>query len=332
MLEGRQFPMFKIVQRPLLPVSGSWIDAAPFVGIMLLLGAAAYFAYYYKGQRREIARRLVQAGGAFFLVIFLHRCMCVLRGGVFGLQTLGRNNLIAFGDAVMMVALAAATVALGRVFCGWVCPLGLVQELLSKPGKMRLGMKSQKWSTIIGYLILGGIVVLLVWLAYLVRPANQFFVENVAAVWALGLLVVMFWAVPRRRRKDDPLRTVKYFSAAGYVVLSGVGVFVTSPWCVLYGDELDYSSVVSLLGVLLATMVIPLAWCRYLCFLGGGLALLTHFSPYKIRNQRQCRKCGQCEQLCPTGALAPGRIDHSSCVYCGLCIEHCGFEWEKGKQ
>jgi len=320
------FPLFKIVQRPLLPVSGSWIDATPFIAMFLLLGAAAYFAY--RGKRVQIARRVIQLFSAFFFIIFIHRCLCALRGWAFGMQLIGRNNLLAFGDLCIIVALVAFTAAFGRLFCGWVCPLCLIQEVISKPGRVRIGIKEPKVRNRIGLLLLVGVTILVVWFAYLVRPGTQFFVENVAAVWTIALLLLLFWAIPRQGN-DLGLRHARYVSAGAYLLLATAGVFVTNPWCTLFGDELDYSSIVSLAGVIAATLVIPLAWCRYVCPGAGSLAPVAFLSPYRIRNDQECKRCGECEVLCPTGALGPGQVDNSACIYCGLCLDKCGFRWQK---
>ena len=321
-------PLFKIVQRPLLPVQGSWIDATPFIAMFVLMGAGAYFVY--RGKRVQLARRVVQVFSAFFFIIFIHRCLCALRGWAFGMERLGRNNLLAFGDLCIVVALVAFTAAYGRIFCGWVCPLGLLQEVLAKPGRIRMALANRRVRNGIGLLLLGGVTILTVWFAYLVRPGTQFFVENVAAIWTVGLLVVLFWVIPHQG-EDVPARHARYVSAGAYLLLATVGIFVTNPWCTLFGDELDFSSIISLAGVLGAAVIIPLAWCRYICPGAGSLAPFALLSPYKIRNNQECKRCGECSIFCPVGALGPEKIDHSACIYCGACLDKCGFHWEKGE-
>jgi len=325
---GSGFPLFKIIDRPLLPVQGSWIDSTPFIAMFVLLGAAAYFAY--RGKRVQVARRAIQVFSAFFFIIFIHRCLCALRGWAFGMQLLGRNNLLAFGDLCIIVALVAFTAAFGRLFCGWVCPLALIQEVISKPARVRMSLTDKKSRNLIGFLLLVGVTILIGWLAYLVRPGTQFFVENVAAIWTIGLLVLLFWAIPRQSN-DLRLRHARYVSAGAYLLLAMAGVFVTNPWCTLFGDELDYSSIVSLLGVIAAALVVPLAWCRYVCPGAGSLAPVAFLSPYRIRNSQECNHCRECEAFCPTGALGPEQIDDSACIYCGNCLDKCGFHWEKPK-
>ncbi len=329
MEERLRVPLFKIVQRPLLPVWSSWVDAAPFVAMCVLLAGAAYFAY--RGKRIQLARRGMQLASAFFFIIFFHQCLCVLRGWIWGIQSIGRNNLTAFADLFMVVIWVGFTAGYGRLFCGWICPLALMQEAVSFPARIRLSLNQRKERYWVGYLIPAGLFIFVVWLAYLLRPGTQFFVENVAAVWVFALLVVLFIAVALEG-KDVFLRHVRYPSAGAWVGLAAVGIFVTYPWCVLMGDELDYSALIALVGLIAASSVIPLAWCRYVCPAAGPLELLARLSPFRIRNHKECTRCGECTALCPTGALEPNRIDHSQCIYCGKCLGKCGFAWEEPKQ
>jgi len=316
-------PLFKIVQRPLLPVSGSWVDAAPFVIFFVIFAVCPLLLRL--PRRAQWARRGSQFLCAFLFVIFLHRCLCVLRGWVFALKTVGRNDVIAFGYLCMFVLLVAFTLSVGRLFCGWVCPLGLFEELLSWPALRRSELPRRR-RLLAGYLVLTGICVLVVWLAVLVRPGTQYFSENVAALWGGGLLALLFFALPVERR-DAGLKRIKYVSLAFWLFLSVVGVFVTSPWCTLLGDEVDYSSIVALLSALSAAIVLPMAWCRYVCPMGAALGWLARYSPTRVRNSAACTDCGKCAGLCPMGAIQDGAVDQSSCIYCGKCVGTCGFGW-----
>ncbi len=319
-------PLWKIVKRPLIPIRDSWQDALPLMGLFILLALAVWGAFWLKGRRQQRLRRGVQVAAAFMFIIFLHRCLCALRGWVFGLELMGRNNLIAFGHMAMFVVIMAFTVGFGRVFCGWICPLGAANEALG--GLVRLRDRLGRGRRLLsGYLLLIGLIVIIVWVAWMVRPDTRFFAENIAAVWGIWLLALLLFALPRA---DDDLRIkrIKYASAIGWLGLSVIGVFVTNPWCVLMGDELDYSSLVSIMAVLSGGMIISMAWCRYLCPMGAALGLLSKLSPFRIRNDAGCTDCGECENLCPMNALDRTEIDQTSCIYCGKCVGVCDYHWE----
>ena len=321
-------PLWKIVKRPLIPIRDSWQDALPLIGLFLLLALAVWGAYRLKGRRQQRLRRIVQVAAAFLFIIFLHRCLCALRGWVFGLELMGRNNLIAFGHMAMFVVIMGFTLAFGRVFCGWLCPLGSASEALGKVPLLRQRLDPRR-SIVAGYLLLAGLIILIVWVAWMVRPDTQFFSENIAAIWGIWLLLLLLFAIPRAN-DDLRIKRIKYASAIGWLGLSVVGVFVTNPWCVLMGDELDYSSMVSILAVLSGGIVISMAWCRYLCPLGATVGLLTLLSPFKVRNDAECTGCDECADLCPMSALKRKEVDQTSCIYCGKCIGVCGFHWDSG--
>ncbi len=318
-------PLFKIVQRPLVPIEDSWIDAAPLV---ILFGMLLFAMWASRNLKRpQLARRISQCVGLFVFVIFFHRCLCALRGWVFGLKLIGRNDLIAFGHMCIFVMLTATAVAHGRYFCGWICPIGLLQELFGRVAQRRRRLDDRR-RLIAGYLTLVGLTVAMGWLAWLVRPRTQYLSENVAAMWGLAMLGLLFFVLPCERR-DWAWGKLRYASALAWIGIAALGVFVTNPWCTLYGNEVDYSSFVSLLTVVSASMVVSMAWCRYLCPLGGLLAACATFARYRIVNDvAECDGCGQCEEICPVGALQPGKIDHGACIYCSLCIGHCHFRWQ----
>lgn len=319
-------PLFKIVQRPILPVYGSWVDAAPFVIFFGILIAAHLARRYIRNPRRlKIARRIIELLSAFVFIIFLHRCLCMLRGWIFALKMVGKNDVIAFGHLCMFALLTALTLAAGRLFCGWLCPLGFLSELISGIPARRSRLPEVQ-RLVSGYLTLCGSCLLTFWLAYMVRPGTQFFSENVAAMWSATLLVLLFAALPMEHN-DYHLKKIKYISLTLWMFLSVVGVFVTSPWCTLFGDEVDYSSAVALLAVILASTVVPMAWCRYICPMGAALGWLAKHSPIRVLNPNPCTHCGRCRQICPMGALQDGHSDPTSCVLCGSCIGTCGFHW-----
>ncbi len=322
-------PLWKIVKRPLLPIRDSWQDAMPLVLLFVLMSVAAWGAYRLQGSKRQWVRRGTQVAAALIFVVFLHRCLCALRGWVFGLELMGRNNLIAFAHMAIFIIVMAFTIGMGRLFCGWLCPLGAASEAMRWITRWRERLGKRR-ALISGYLMLAGLLILIAWLAWMVAPDTGFFAENVAALWGVGLLVLLFFALPRAE-DDARLKRVKYVSAIGWLGLSVIGVFVTNPWCVLMGDELDYSSMVSILAVLSGGMIVSMAWCRYLCPLGATVGLLALLSPIKIRNSlspEQCTDCGQCRQVCPMNALDRTQVDHTSCIYCGQCTNTCGFHFE----
>lgn len=86
---------------------------------------------------------------------------------------------------------------------------------------------------------------------------------------------------------------------------------------------------VTLLSVALLVVIslfIRNAWCRYLCPYGALLGLLSLLSPFKIRrNAQSCIDCGKCAKNCPSRIPVDKLIQVRTveCTGCMTCVESC---------
>ncbi|MBN2356507.1 4Fe-4S binding protein [candidate division KSB1 bacterium] len=291
------------------------MDAFPVVVMFVFFIVSALLLIV--AVKKTTGRRIVQSVSLFIFVFLIHRCLCVIRGWAYGIIEIGRDDLVAFENLCMFVLIIGFTLLFGRIFCGWICPLGFLQELS--------GHLNRKQDRNMGALILY-VLLLIIAVGYLVffRPATDFFTENLAAIWSviLVLFLILFRLRPIRRTKN-----LKYYSLTAWVMLGLLSVYLTNPWCVLYGDELDYSSLLALFVVVSAASVHSMAWCRYLCPLGALLALVGRTGMIKLHSNG-CKGCinRQCEQVCSSGALKNGEIEMAECVLCGECIAKCNMD------
>ncbi|HBX38765.1 MAG TPA: hypothetical protein DEG76_16415 [Pseudohongiella sp.] len=74
-----------------------------------------------------------------------------------------------------------------------------------------------------------------------------------------------------------------------------------------------------LAAILLACVVVPRFYCRYVCPLGAALGVVSFVSPLRIKRVPQCTVCTVCEHACPTGAIRREKIDFKECVRCDIC-------------
>lgn len=75
-----------------------------------------------------------------------------------------------------------------------------------------------------------------------------------------------------------------------------------------------------------AGLLIPRAWCRYACPLGGAMSILGHLSLLRIRRSPvSCKGCSICNVACPVGidvATASPAVG-TDCIGCLKCIQIC---------
>ncbi|MDD5560706.1 MAG: 4Fe-4S binding protein [Candidatus Omnitrophica bacterium] len=310
---------WKMVERPILPIGNTYLDAFVFLAFFVLL----FFAGIALKNRKGIRLRLfVQATAFVFFVFIVHRCFCALRGTIFSFQDIGKNDLNVFNGLFIFVPLIAFTLMFGRIFCGWLCPLGFMQEAFFRNTFIKKFMLDPaprlKWLRL---LLSAAIFFAAIFLLFKFRPKTFFFVQNIAAFW--GLVTIIFSVFFLLNQEADlKLKNLRYLLLFAWLVIITLGIFVTDPWCALFGNEIDYSSFVGLFAVLASAVIVPMAWCRYLCPLGAALSLVTKFSQVKIKRKKDLvisKK--EARQVCYVQALDEKALDESSCLFCKRCVE-----------
>lgn len=164
----------------------------------------------------------------------------------------------------------------GRVFCGWACPMGVVQDLLARVPKLRALQRPR----------FGAVDRWLKGLKYAM----------------LALTLVAFCLL--NERFAVPVR--------GHSNLSLDGVRVA--W-LTYAPASRVRVVVLVAGVALA-LVLTRAWCRYLCPLGALLTIGNRISALRLgRRMDLCARCGKYPRECRT-YTTPGTPDCVLCGDC----------------
>lgn len=306
---------FKLIDRVIIPVGNTSVDAAVFLTFFLLLLISA--GVLFSGIKRiGLARRIIQCLSSLVFLLFFHQCLCIMRDWAFGFQQIGRDNTAAFGNLFLPVLLIVSALVMGRIFCGFICPMGLLVELFSKLGKYKkfLGKKAD-------YILLSGLTLLSIVFSYLIWPDNRFVYESTAMIWTFLLLGYLFFAV-NTPAKWRVIRWPLDFSLYLWMPLVLMGVYVNNPWCSVYASNLEYASMAAFVVTLLASAVFERAWCRFVCPLGAVLRFVSSFSHHKrVATNLEKKLWG----VCPSGALDPSNkdgFDFTSCIYCGKCISN----------
>lgn len=196
---------------------------------------------------------------------------------------------------------------LGRFVCGWLCPFGLVQDLLHKIPLFRK-RKKMPFHSVLKY----GKYLVLVFLA------------GVGSLFLFG----GFAKVPAFCKYLCPSGTL-----FGALPLLGTNELLRGQAGGLFIWKLGV-----LLALLVCSVKVYRPFCQYLCPLGAIYGLFNRFSLVQVQWEKdKCISCMACQRACPVD-LTPGEISRSpECIRCGKCIGVCPekclhFSGLKGRQ
>lgn len=183
---------------------------------------------------------------------------------------------------------------LGRFVCGFLCPFGLIQDLLFKIPFVRKirklpGEKGLRW---LRFVFLAIFVILL--------PMFVIDITGLGEPWFCKFVC--------------PAGTLE--GGVPLVLLNGAmrgasGFFFK--WKLLI-----------LIITLLSSIVIYRPFCRYVCPLGAIYGIFNKISFYRIKiDTEKCTKCGACQKACKLDIPVWKNPDSMDCIRCGDCKITC---------
>lgn len=182
----------------------------------------------------------------------------------------------------------------GRFVCGWLCPFGLVQDLLYKiPFVKKLRkLPGDRWLKYLKYVILAGFVIILPLIALdVVGQGQPWFCKYICPSGTLFAGLPLIGANPILR---DALGWLFTWKAAILAVL------------------------------LLLSVVIYRPFCRYLCPLGAVYGLFNPIAFHRFQlDKDKCTKCGKCQRACKMDIPVYKTPNSPECIRCGDCLKAC---------
>lgn len=220
--------------------------------------------------------------------------------------------LLALNVGVVAV-LVVLTLLFGRIYCSVVCPLGVMQDIVSwvsgrrKKKKYRFSYSPEKR-----------------WLRYGVLA-----VFVIALVAGVGSLVALLAPYSSYGRIAQNIFQPIYIFANNALAWGAERIDSYS----FYSRDVWMRSLPTFLIAAVTLVVISvLSWrngrtyCNTVCPVGTILSFLARFAWFKVAvDETKCNKCGLCSRSCKSACIdfRNHRIDYSRCVVCGDCIDKC---------
>ena len=198
---------------------------------------------------------------------------------------------------------ALFAIAMGRFYCGYVCPFGFYQDLLDKipVKKIKVPHKIDNILRWMKFVFLGVAVFLLPFFVpyfFLGKYAYPFFFKYICPqgvlVGAIPHIVYDFFMRDAETRQILPLLR--------YLFLNTFAIFII---------------------ISVSCMFIYRLFCRYICPLGAFLGLFNPISIYKFKINDTCIHCNKCQKACKMD-IPVFRVPNSfDCIRCDECIKAC---------
>ena len=186
--------------------------------------------------------------------------------------------------------LLAFGVLLGRFICGWICPFGLLQELINKIPAPKL--KLPPIFIYVKYIILIIFVILL----------------PIIATNYMGMGKPTF---------------CQFICPAG-TLEGGIPLLSTHPELRQTIGWLFSLKMVILIATILGCILIYRFFCRTLCPLGAIYGLMNKISIYHLEiNKHKCVNCGKCKNICKMEVDPVKAPNSMECIRCGECAKIC---------
>lgn len=189
--------------------------------------------------------------------------------------------------AVGLLLLAGALV--GALWCGWVCPFGMMQDAIATIPTPKFRLPA--WTGYFRYAVLVGLVLAV---PFFLGKDHPLFFCSVCPAGAL----------------EGAFPTMAQAALAGESVVWPNALKLT------------------ILGAVLAVMLFTLRpWCRVLCPLGAIYGLFNRVSFLNLRySAEDCNDCGLCESECRYGVLPSRSLSDSRCIRCFECTRCRGID------
>ncbi len=220
------------------------------------------------------------------------------------------NTLTVSAGGFLIVLLSV--LFFGRVYCSSVCPLGTLQDFISRISQKLFGVSYFNWSEEHK------------WIRYPVL------ILSILSIPLIGMFIIGLL---------DPFsnfgRILTNLFYPVILLLNNVlsSLFESIGLYLIYPVDIRAISLVGLLfSIIILSVLIVMAskrgrlFCNTICPLGTFLGFISKVSLYKIKiKEEDCESCGACETVCKAECINADskEINFERCVVCFNCFREC---------
>lgn len=219
------------------------------------------------------------------------------------------------GNLLTVLVLALTTLVVGRVYCSVVCPMGVMQDIIARLG--RIGRRRRG--------------------RYSYSPERRVLRYGLLAVYALCLVAGVAPVVALLAPYSSYGRIASSLLAPLYKLGNNALALIAAhadSYAFYSVDVWVKSGLTLCVAAATLAVVFVLAWrggrtyCNTVCPVGTLLSLLARFSLFRPQiDGSKCRGCSLCARRCKAACIdyRAHRIDASRCVACMNCLDNCHF-------
>ncbi|MDO4262393.1 MAG: 4Fe-4S binding protein [Eubacteriales bacterium] len=202
-----------------------------------------------------------------------------------------RNFKFAFYVAGFLMLIGAI---MGRFVCGWLCPFGLIQDLLHKipfPKKLRTFRGDRALRRLKYAILLVFVILMPLFLVDMLGQGAPYFCKLICPAGTLegGIPLVIL----------------------NKAMHGAVG------WLFAWKSAI-------LIATIFLSIVIYRPFCKYICPLGAVYSVFNKVAVFRYRvEEERCIGCGKCARVCKMNCDPEKDPNDRECIRCGLCRKSC---------
>ncbi len=242
---------------------------------------------------------------------------------------------------IVLIVVLFLPLFLGRFFCGWLCPFGLIMDaitLIRKATKVRYRLLPSRLNNFLHKFryVLFLVFLIIPLVLFLLDPPSSFNTSFLLAMLLSGpfepLRILVGPIIPLIVPWEGPLAISEVYFSYPYV-----------QEVILYSELFLSNCLVNILAgifvmlTFVGSFFLRRVWCRF-CPTGTSIAAVNRFKGFKWapvlhihKEEEKCTKCGICKRVCPAQVTEVyeqrgGKITTSMCTLCTRCVEMCPYE------